>query len=1061
MSSNRLCRIVLLGLVIYVVSSTYAVEERIECGRQRLKAVHTMHNSTEAVVGQWPWHATIFHHKGDKLEHACGGTILDRNTILTAAHCVYSVSGVIPTHKMSIQLGRTELFDKYDYIRSHGVQEIVVHPKFIQNSVAHDIALIKLATNITMTKHVQPVCIWNLNDAEYSIIGKNGTIVGFSFIENDTIFDHLKKALIRIVDPLKCIESDRGAFGPAFTSDMICGNEQHGVRTCNGDNGGGMYFEINGKWFVRGLVAFTPGRDSNSLLCDGMKTKAFTDVSKYVGWIQEYIDPLVLHDKSEIIVDYDEKLKLFDFATCGKVESVDIYHGYLKKRSAYFRDESCFVMLISQWYAVGPARCFPNDGVELEVDIYGILLQIGKVITHPKFDSATYANDIALVELLHPISTNYTYIKFMCLPVTPEMRIRSFDNLYLQYYQRDAPQRDIPVTHLSNTDCRAKHTFARSILQMDQFCVEFELEYGEESYLHVDGFYLYQERQVGDEARMFLQGIEMHGNFTNSSGVAVFIDINPYVDWILYNMEFNEPQEDEEMLPFRNEPQMWGLKPNEDWFTPFVKSDCGQGESFNIDSIRNPIFPWIGWLHSNTNLTITEMSNDAIATLIHKRFALAAAAIMENKEQWRFVTFGAVGEYYSCQTEDCDNFIQELDQVNSTSCQRRFMLNRYFVEEQDISICTIYADGEEPAAIIAGAPLQDDISFDEYNGRRYFLRGLSYNLTERKRTVGERTIKSTHIPQLFTDINPFIDWIAEEVDRVYAERSRMIRNAPSKVEHLKSDEVYLSAIRNTEKRRLFDFETCGAPFREYWSANRNIPWLGLIHRTNEIGTVHKCGVILISYWYGISTASCAVNYTGNVAFTNGESVHHFPIQKVTVHPEYRAEDLNNNIAVIQLAKSANFVNPICLPIIDEIRTLGYKRSKLLTVYIETPFKFKAGYNSKFIINPLVDSYVDSIYCQTYWNESKPKFERPQSTPLQVNSTICVRYATYTAGMESEVEGSPMFSEHVLNGVKRLFLRGISLKSGTRKARYTFMYYLEIDDFLDWILDNVNDISHLN
>uniref|UniRef100_A0A182Q2S8 Peptidase S1 domain-containing protein n=1 Tax=Anopheles farauti TaxID=69004 RepID=A0A182Q2S8_9DIPT len=168
-----------------------------------------------------------------------------------------------------------------------------------------------------MSKDIQPVCIWNLGEQE-SIIGKNGSIVGFGLNENDTVSDHLKYANISIVEPLECIASDRGVFGSLLSNEMICGKGHNGVSACNGDSGGGMFFEINGKWFVRGIVSFTPGRENNRDLCDGIKNTVFTDVKKYVGWITQHIDERVLHDENEVIVDYDEKLKMFNFETCEK-----------------------------------------------------------------------------------------------------------------------------------------------------------------------------------------------------------------------------------------------------------------------------------------------------------------------------------------------------------------------------------------------------------------------------------------------------------------------------------------------------------------------------------------------------------------------------------------------------------------------------------------------------------------------------------------------------------------------------------------------------------------------
>uniref|UniRef100_A0A182MY39 Peptidase S1 domain-containing protein n=1 Tax=Anopheles dirus TaxID=7168 RepID=A0A182MY39_9DIPT len=1041
MSSIQLWKVVLVScLITGAVRSTLGTDDRIECGRRKLKTVFLIRNGTDAIAGHWPWHVTIFHLKGNNLEYACGGSILDRNTILTAAHCVTRVNGVIHRRHISVQLGRTKLKDEQDYIQSHDVQEIIVHPLFSQNSVAHDIALVKLAANITMSKYVQPVCIWNLNDQENPIIGKNGTIVGFGLTVNDTVSDHLKNALVSVVEPLKCIENDRDAFGHLLTSEMICANGQNGVSACNGDSGGGMFFEINGKWFVRGLVSFTPGRENNSLLCDGIRNTVFSDVAKYGEWITKYIDPRVLHDESDVIVDYDEKLKLFNFDT---------------HKPAFFWVEK----------------------------------QIQRVIIHPKFDNATYANDIALIELYHPANMTSPQSRPICLPVTPAMRKSSFDNLYSPLYTPI-----ILTAHMNNTECMAKHTFARSILQVSQFCVGFENS-DKTEHLWVRGTPVLQKRTRGNKEQFFLQGFQTQRYVSNFSNVHVFTDTNKYIDWILYNMKFNNGTENGTKL------QKSQLKSDE-WPSLFSETDCGKDKRGVVNSFRYPTIPWMGWLHSNRNISIADLNDDAIATLIHKR---------------RFATFGSLGSYYSCRTDECEDFIQELDVreitihpnytkyprrndialielwpeidenheyirpiclpwienvpkseplrltvpeiiyfsfirkelklENSTTCLQRFLANGYQFQPKDVSICTMYSAGEKPFPIASGAPLQMELVFN--GDQRFFVRGLFYNLFYNRKT-GERKINSLYMSQLFTDINPFLDWIAEEVGSVYAERSRMTSNAASKEEHLKSNQVHLLPMQNTITRRQINFVDDSSS--EVFLDVDRTDWFGLIHRINDVGRLHKCGVTVFSEWYGISTASCAVNYTGDVLFVTYESQHRFPVQKVIVHPEYRSGNLNNNIALIQFTKSALILNPIDLPIINEIRTLGYKRSDLKT--FSSFRQIKLEFLTDFYLQSVGDRYVDWDICQTYWNESKPKYERHQS-PLQLNSTICINYNKYGRGAESEIEASPMCSIQELNDDSTLYLRGISLKSGTM-ARYASMYYLEIDGFLDWILENMNN-----
>lgn len=54
-------------------------------------------------------HAAIFHIEKQKIAYKCGGTVLNSNTILTAAHCVYENNRPIISERVLVQLGKYNL----------------------------------------------------------------------------------------------------------------------------------------------------------------------------------------------------------------------------------------------------------------------------------------------------------------------------------------------------------------------------------------------------------------------------------------------------------------------------------------------------------------------------------------------------------------------------------------------------------------------------------------------------------------------------------------------------------------------------------------------------------------------------------------------------------------------------------------------------------------------------------------------------------------------------------------------------------------------------------------
>lgn len=56
---------------------------------------------------------------------------------------------------------------------------------------------------------------------------------------------------------------------------------------CNGDSGGGMYFEENGIFKLRGIVSLTRARSGVESVCDPTAFLVLTDVARFLDWIKE------------------------------------------------------------------------------------------------------------------------------------------------------------------------------------------------------------------------------------------------------------------------------------------------------------------------------------------------------------------------------------------------------------------------------------------------------------------------------------------------------------------------------------------------------------------------------------------------------------------------------------------------------------------------------------------------------------------------------------------------------------------------------------------------------
>nr|XP_040226208.2 transmembrane protease serine 9-like [Anopheles coluzzii] len=563
----------------------------LECGERKVKTIYLVQHGTETKEGHWPWHTAIYHREQTNFEYVCGGSILDRNTILTAAHCLYTSRGLIKLDQLSVQVGRNQLSEASVRSQEHHPEQLIVHPGFSPNSVTDDIALIKLATDITMTRYVQPVCLWSLEPNLDLIVGRNGTVVGFGLTEHDRVSDYLRQAAIAVVDSWTCIDSDRQVYGATLTANMYCGGGKTGVSVCNGDSGGGMFFEHGDTWYVRGVVSFMPLRE-NVGLCDGTKYTVFTDVAKYRDWIGQNVNPTLASTRPDpLLVDNSPKLRMLNFNTCGispyTTGANDSFLAFpwigLVEMVAPGQGKTmavCHVTLISEWYAVGPAHCFSNDGMERTlrfgdydkttdkdcIERNGTLvcappvqiLPIERVIVRPDFDRQAITDDIALIELRRPANISQPNVKPICLPVTVDLRSYKPTSFTLGGFpaQGNRVVASRP-TYLNSVNCQERYNAIYYPLRKShtQICAVAEVSSAnrtEPCERMLSGSVLQTVQQLGRRDRYFLQGLLSFGARECDATVPdIYTNVPIYLDWILYNMrEFKQqvPDTSEQLI---------------------------------------------------------------------------------------------------------------------------------------------------------------------------------------------------------------------------------------------------------------------------------------------------------------------------------------------------------------------------------------------------------------------------------------------------------------------------------------------------------------------------------
>ena len=204
-----------------------------------------------------------------------------------AAHCVFHGTAKVPREKISVQIGRYQLSQSHDESQEHELGEIIIHKDYHHFIFLNDIAILKLATEITYNKFIQPVCLWTKND-DMNSVGQIGTVIGWGTTKDDELSDVLAQGTMPIVSNQVCKESSPD-YRTDVTDEMFCAGYRNGTSVCNGDSGGGIFLNIDGAWKIRGIVSFSEKRRDNPDFCNPKRFVVFTDLVKYLDWIVEKI----------------------------------------------------------------------------------------------------------------------------------------------------------------------------------------------------------------------------------------------------------------------------------------------------------------------------------------------------------------------------------------------------------------------------------------------------------------------------------------------------------------------------------------------------------------------------------------------------------------------------------------------------------------------------------------------------------------------------------------------------------------------------------------------------
>ncbi|KXJ23520.1 Plasma kallikrein [Exaiptasia diaphana] len=235
----------------------------------------------KARKGAWPWQITMKYKNKSDLNY-CGGSIIARDWIVTAAHCFSKSRN---PRDYTVTIGEHNLKDTDGDEQKIAIKKIICHPRYNEykhHKFDYDVALLKLKTNITYTDMVRPIC---LPTKRFSP-GTNCYVTGWGYLfETEPGPSVLRQAIVPLISQKDCEKNFKDQDHP-ISSRMLCAGKAKGGANdaCEGDSGGPLScMASSGAWELAGVVSWGVGCASKD------RYGVYANMENLKGWIKRVV----------------------------------------------------------------------------------------------------------------------------------------------------------------------------------------------------------------------------------------------------------------------------------------------------------------------------------------------------------------------------------------------------------------------------------------------------------------------------------------------------------------------------------------------------------------------------------------------------------------------------------------------------------------------------------------------------------------------------------------------------------------------------------------------------